>query len=40
MTDAPDASNGSAFCTVKYAPFTLVSKIESKCASVAWSSDA
>ena len=29
MMDAPSGSNGSAFCTVKSTPFTLILKIES-----------
>src|SRR5713226_2351851 len=34
MIEAPSGSSGSAFCTVKRRPFTLMSKIESKSSSV------
>src|SRR5215467_3971371 len=34
MIEAPSGSNGSAFCTVKSTPFTLMLKIESKNSSV------
>src|SRR5438309_6924827 len=34
MLEAPSGIRGSAFCTVKRRPFTLMSKIESKCSSV------
>src|SRR6266478_9539563 len=34
MIDAPSGNSGSAFCTVKSRPFTLMSKIASQCSSV------
>src|SRR5438128_3659662 len=34
MIEAPSGISGSAFCTVNRRPFTLRSKIESKCSSV------
>src|SRR5580704_3351026 len=33
-TDPPSRRSGSAFCTVKSTPFTLVPKMRSKCSSV------
>lgn len=33
-TDAPAVIRGKAFCTVNTTPFTLVSKVVSKCSSV------
>ena len=34
MIEPPSPISGSAFCTVKIAPFTLVSKVSSMCAAV------
>src|SRR6185312_2655331 len=38
MIEPPGPISGSAFCTVKIVPFTLVSKVLSMCSAVIWPS--